>query len=87
MTGQREKAVAFVVLRLTSSRLPSKQLRQIGGETILERIVGNLRAAAEIDQVVLATVDELENRPLREIAAAHGWDLFWYAGDVDDVVG
>jgi spore coat polysaccharide biosynthesis protein SpsF len=87
MTGQREKAVAFVVLRLTSSRLPSKQLRQIGGETILERIVGNLRAVAEIDQVVLATVDELENRPLREIAAAHGWDLFWYAGDVDDVVG
>ncbi len=87
MTGQREKAVAFVVVRLTSSRLPAKQLRQIGGQTILERIVGTLQAATEVDQLVLATADEPENRPLREIAAAQGWDLFWYAGDVDDVVG
>lgn len=87
MTGQREKAVAFVVVRLTSSRLPAKQLRHIGGQTILERIVGTLQAATEVDQVVLATVDEPDNQPLRDIAAAHGWDLFWYAGDVDDVVG
>ncbi len=87
MTGQREKAVAFVVVRLNSSRLPAKQLRHIGGQTILERIVGTLQAAGEVDQVVLATVDEPDNQPLREIAATHGWDLFWYGGDVDDVVG
>ena len=87
MTVQREKAVAFVVVRLTSSRLPAKQLRHIGGQTILERIMGTLQAAAEVDHVVLATVDEPDNQPLREIAAAHGWDLFWYTGDVDDVVG
>ena len=87
MTGKREKAVAFVVVRLSSSRLPAKQLRQIGGQTILERIVGTLQAAVEVDQVVLATADEPENRPLREMATVRGWDLFWYAGDVDDVVG
>lgn len=87
MNGPRERAVAFVVARLTSSRLPGKQLREIGGISILQRSLTELAACTELEQVVIATVDEPGNRPLRDLAAQRGWELFWYAGDVDDVVG
>lgn len=87
MTGSRERAVAFVVARLSSSRLPAKQLREVGGLSILDRIMQALGEAAELDQVVLATVDEPENRPLQDLAARRGWELYWYPGAVDDVVG
>ncbi|MCB1788364.1 MAG: hypothetical protein KDJ33_19060, partial [Gammaproteobacteria bacterium] len=58
MTELRERAVAFVVARLSSSRLPQKQLRQIGGKSILDWIMDELGACRELDQVVVATVAE-----------------------------
>lgn len=87
MTELRERAVAFVVARLSSSRLPQKQLRQIGGKSILDWIMDELGACRELDQVVVATVAEPDNVPLRDLAAARGWACFWYDGGVDDVVG
>jgi spore coat polysaccharide biosynthesis protein SpsF len=87
VTDQREKAVAFVVARLSSSRLPSKQLRTIGGKPIIDRIMSSLAGCEELDQVVLATVAEPDNEPLRERALEKGWECFWYQGEVDDVVG
>ncbi len=87
MTELRERAVAFVVARLSSSRLPQKQLRQIGGKSILDWIMDELGACRELDQVVVATVAEPDNVPLRDLAAARGWECFWYDGGVDDVVG
>ncbi|MCB1772760.1 MAG: NTP transferase domain-containing protein [Gammaproteobacteria bacterium] len=87
MTRPRERAVAFVVARLSSSRLPNKQLQRIGGRSILEWIMDSLARCTELDDVVLATVAEADNEPLRVIAEERGWRLFWYEGEVDDVVG
>jgi spore coat polysaccharide biosynthesis protein SpsF (cytidylyltransferase family) len=42
MTEIRERAVAFVVARLSSSRLPAKQLRHIGPKSIIEWIMDAL---------------------------------------------
>ncbi len=87
MSGTTEKAVAFVVTRLSSSRLPRKQLRTIGDVAVLDRIMSELAEVEAVDQVVLATVAEPDNEPLRVLAEERGWTLFWYEGEVDDVVG
>jgi spore coat polysaccharide biosynthesis protein SpsF len=87
MTERRERAVAFVVARLSSSRLPAKQLRHIGPKSMLDWIMGALADCEELDEIVLTTVVEDENRPLRDLAESRGWPCFWYEGDVDDVVG
>ncbi|MGB5494475.1 MAG: NTP transferase domain-containing protein, partial [Sedimenticolaceae bacterium] len=87
MTEKAEKTVAFVVARLNSSRLPGKQLRKIGDRSILQWIVRSLAGCHSLDQVVLATVAELDNQPLRDFAAEHDLPCFWFEGEVDDVVG
>jgi spore coat polysaccharide biosynthesis protein SpsF len=87
MTESRERAVAFVVARLSSSRLPAKQLRHIGPKSILDWIMDALADCEQLDEIVLTTVAEDENRPLRDLAEARGWPCFWYEGEVDDVVG
>lgn len=81
----KERAVAFVVARLSSSRLPAKQMREIGGRSILSRIFDTLKTCRELDAAVLATVSEPENAPLRDFAEKNGIPLFWYEGDVNHV--
>lgn len=85
MGARRERAVAFVVARLNSARLPQKQLRTIGGKPIINHILDSLKNARELDEVVIATVAERDNEPLRDIAEQAGVGLFWYEGRVDDV--
>ena len=80
-----DPTIAFVVIRLSSSRLPAKQLRKIGDRTILEWTLHHLRKSEEIDQIVIATVAEEENRPLLDIARDQGVPCFWYEGEVDHV--
>lgn len=80
-----ERAVAFVVARLSSSRLPNKQFRPIGEKTILEWIVGRLRNCRELEEIVIATVAEACNEPLRAFAEREGLPCFWYEGEVDHV--
>lgn len=87
MTEHREKVVAFVVTRLSSSRLPRKQLRTIADVSVLDRIMATLRAVDVLDDVIVTTVAEPANEPLRTLAEQRNWPLFWYEGEVDDVVG
>lgn len=84
-TNRREKAVAFIVARLSSSRLPEKQLRTIGDKTILQWIIDNLNQCSELDQMVIATAAEVTNIPLKDYAAANNIPCFWYEGGTNDV--
>lgn len=81
----KEQAVAFVVVRLSSSRLPGKQFRLIGDRSILQWIIDELQTCKELDQIVIATVAEKENEPLRDFAKDHDLPCFWYEGEVDHV--
>ena len=81
----KERAVAFVVVRLSSSRLPGKQFRLIGDRSILQWIIDELRTCKESDQIVIATVAEKENEPLRDFAREQDLSCFWYEGEVDHV--
>ncbi|MBN2644196.1 MAG: NTP transferase domain-containing protein [Desulfuromonadaceae bacterium] len=81
----REKAVAFIVARLSSSRLPAKQLRMVGDKPVVQWIIDNLRRCHELDEIVIATVAEDENLPLRDYAEHQGLPCFWYQGEIDHV--
>ena len=52
---------------------------------MLQWVVDQLRRCADLDEVVLATVAEAENRPLQEFAEKNGIVCFWYEGAVDHV--
>ena len=80
-----ERAVAFVVVRLSSSRFPAKQLNAIGDRPLLRWVVDNLRKCRELDDIVIATAAEPCNQPLRQFARNSGIDCFWYQGQVDHV--
>lgn len=82
---QKERAIAFIVARLSSSRLPAKHLRPIGDRPMLQWVVNQLQNSKELDGVVLATVDEPENWPLKNFAEENGIACFGYTGDVDHV--
>ena len=49
------RTVAIVQARIGSSRLPGKVLADLDGDTMLARVVGRLRAARTIDDIVIAT--------------------------------
>lgn len=49
------RVVAIVQARMGSSRLPGKVLADLCGDTMLARVVARLRAAARVDDVVIAT--------------------------------
>ena len=82
---ERERAVAFVVARLDSSRFPAKQFRLVGARSILDRIFDSLNKCGELDLAVLATVAEPANERLRDFANNREIPLFWYEGDPDHV--
>ncbi|CAB1078818.1 hypothetical protein D1AOALGA4SA_6543 [Olavius algarvensis Delta 1 endosymbiont] len=81
----KDKAVAFVVVRLSSSRFPAKQFRTIGDKQILRWITDRLRTCRELDEIVITTVAEIDNEPLREFAQREQLPCFWYEGEVDHV--
>jgi spore coat polysaccharide biosynthesis protein SpsF len=49
------KTVAIIQAHMGSSRLPGKVLMDLGGKTVLERVVGRTQRCRELDQVVVAT--------------------------------
>ncbi len=49
------KPVAIIQARMGSSRLPGKVLMDLGGETVLARVVRRLQRCREIAKLVVAT--------------------------------
>jgi spore coat polysaccharide biosynthesis protein SpsF len=83
----REKTVAFVPVRLTSSRLPAKHLKNIGDRTLIEWVLKRLKECREVDDIVICCPDEPSSRNLKPVAEANDVHLFIYEGDSEDVVG
>jgi len=79
------KTTAFLLARLSSSRMPSKHFRHIGPKTMLAWIVSRLRQCREIDEIIITTVAESANEPLRSYAQEEDLPCFWYEGEVDHV--
>ncbi|MCG6553726.1 MAG: hypothetical protein L7F77_15480 [Candidatus Magnetominusculus sp. LBB02] len=82
-----DRTVAFIPVRLTSTRLPEKHLRAVGPKSIISWVIYRLKQAKEIDEIVICAPNEPETERLRPVALAEGVELFIYNGGVDDVVG
>lgn len=78
------KIVATIEARMTSSRLPGKVLLPAAGRPMLGHLVRRLRAAASIDEIVLATTVNASDDVLAEYAASEGVSVF--RGSEDDVM-
>jgi spore coat polysaccharide biosynthesis protein SpsF len=78
------RTVAVVQARMGSSRLPGKVLADIGGDTMLSRVVGRLRAARTIDDVVIATTTNSTDDAVVTEAERLGAAVF--RGSEDDVL-
>lgn len=81
------KTVAIIGARLTSSRLPGKQLLPLIGKPVIGHIVDRLKAVPSIDQILIATTDDPSNAALCDWAKENNVTAFAWDGDVNDVVG
>ena len=79
--------LAVIGARLNSSRLPGKQLLDLAGRPLIERIFQRLEHVPQLDRALVATTADDANRPLVEWARQAGREVFVYRGDADDVVG
>jgi glutamate-1-semialdehyde 2,1-aminomutase len=60
------KTVAVIQARMGSTRLPNKVMKPIQGVPMIELLIARLGRATEIDQIVVATSDDVRNVPLVE---------------------
>lgn len=70
------KIVAIIQARLGSTRLPGKVLKDIGGRTMLARVVRRVRRAATLDDVIVATTTEPADSAVVEECARLGVHCF-----------
>jgi len=82
-----ENIVAFIVARLSSSRLHRKQLKRIGDKRLIDWTIENVKKSKFVNKIVIATTNDDENRELIDVAKELNVDIFLYNGYINDVVG
>jgi len=74
----------FLQARLNSTRLPEKILKKICGKTVIELIVERLRRVDNIDDIIIVTGSELENKSL--IDEAKKLNLTYFCGNDENIL-
>lgn len=60
----KQKVVASIEARMTSSRLPGKVLKPLRDQTVLEFMIHRVKQAKLIDEVIVATTTNLSDDPI-----------------------
>jgi spore coat polysaccharide biosynthesis protein SpsF len=76
--------VAIIQARMGSTRLPGKVLMEIGGATVLARVIGRLARSERISRVVVATTDSALDDEI--VSAARGSGAECFRGSEQDVL-
>jgi len=76
--------VAIIQARISSTRLPGKVLKKIEGKTVLEHVVNRVKAAKNINDVVVATTVKKEDLKIVKLCSNLGISIF--CGSEDDVL-
>lgn len=76
--------VAIIQGRMSSSRLPGKVLKDLGGEPVLARVVTRVKRASLVDQVMVATTLDASDDAIAEWCAQA--DVPCFRGDLYDVL-
>lgn len=77
------KIVAIIQARLSSSRLPRKVALDIHGKCLLERVIGQVRRARTVDEIVVATSTSPDDEVVERIC--HRLSVDCYRGSPSDV--
>jgi len=80
----RERKVAIVQGRMSSSRLPGKVLLDLAGRPMLEHVVERSRRAKNVDLVVVATTTDPSDDPVEAFCQEKGYPV--WRGDMFDVL-
>jgi spore coat polysaccharide biosynthesis protein SpsF len=75
---------AVIQARLSSTRLPGKVLRPLGGRTVLSWVIRAAAATHNVDEVILATSTAADDDPVAEEATRCGAAVV--RGPLDDVL-
>ena len=67
------KIVAIVQARMGSSRLPGKVMKTIEGRPVINLLLERLKLSKKIDQIVVATTNNLADIPLKESLISNGY--------------
>jgi len=78
------KVVAIIQARLGSTRLPGKVLMDMGGRTVLARVVGRLRHTTRVDEIVVATTDSVADDAI--VRECHQLEVSCFRGSEKDVL-
>lgn len=78
------KITAIIQARMGSTRLPGKVLMDLGGHTVLARVVGRLRRAGLVQEMVVATTDSAADDAIALECRRLGIPTF--RGSEDDVL-
>ena len=76
--------VAIIQARMGSSRLPGKVLKDLGGETVLGRVVRRLRGSRQISNIVVATTTEATDEVI--VAECDRLQVLCFRGSEQDVL-
>jgi spore coat polysaccharide biosynthesis protein SpsF len=80
----RQKVVAIIQARMSSSRLPGKVLLDIEGKPMLQWVSERVKQAKKIDDVLVATTIHTADDPIEDFCKEHGIEV--YRGDQFDVL-
>ena len=75
---------AFLIARLSSSRLPEKSIMRILDKPVIELMVERVQASLLIDKVIIATSTLPSDDPLKELARKLG--IGCYRGSLENVM-
>ncbi|MGB2841560.1 MAG: glycosyltransferase family protein [Halobacteriota archaeon] len=76
--------IAIIQVRMGSTRLPEKALKQILGKPMLWHLINRIKEAKLVDKVVIATTTNKEDKMIINFAKENGID--YYAGSENDIV-
>ena len=77
------KVGAIIFSRMSSKRLPSKALIEINGRSLLGRVIDITKLIEGVDDIVVATSNEIEDEPIKKFVSNEEVELF--RGDLNDV--
>lgn len=78
------KIVAIIQARMGSTRLPGKVLMDLGGKTVLARVVSRLRRAGRVNEIVIATTDSVADDAI--VRECHRLKVEYFRGSENDVL-
>ncbi len=78
------RIVSTIEARMGSTRFPGKTISEIVGKPLLELLIERLRRARRVDEIVVATTTEPEDKVITELAERVG--VKWFRGSSEDVL-